>query len=161
MNTHLKTGVAAIVLASTAGLFAACADDDSGASAADAYCGALRTDKEYFQSLAGSDPDVSRLDDAFDRMHQLSQSAPPAVAADWKTIDGAITDIDAALEDAGVKFSDFAAMEEGDLPQGADLEKIAALGPKLETLGGPELEEAAAHIEEHADDVCGVKLTDG
>jgi acetyl-CoA acetyltransferase len=151
---NLTTGVGALAL--TAAALGACGSH--GAASASGYCQELKTDKAYFQSLNSADPDISRLDDAFTRMHSLAKAAPAAVAEPWKTLDGAVTTIEDALDEAGISLDDLARMQDGEMPDGVDLEKIAALGPRLEALGGQEVDDAAQRIAEHAKDQCGVDL---
>jgi hypothetical protein len=159
LTTALTTGIGALALASAALLSACGADATPEASGAGhGYCDQLGTDKAYFDSLDGSDPDVAKLDDAFDRMHALAAIAPAAVADDWAVLDDAITAIEDALDDAGLSFDDLAAMQDGDVPADVDLEKLSELGTTMEALSGGQLDAAAARIAEHADDVCGIDL---
>jgi hypothetical protein len=151
------TTVAVLALA-TASL-AACGSDDKTASSGGDYCQELKTDKAFFQSLNGGDPDLSKLDTVFDKMHSLAAAAPSDVSADWKTLDTAITTIEKALADAGVKVDDLAALQKGEVPDGVDVSKLAALGPKLQALGGSEVNDAAANIEKNAKSACGVDLS--
>jgi len=150
------TALAGLALAGT--FVGACATDDDPASGAGAYCSELKSDKAYFQSLSGSDPDLARLDQAFTKMHSLAKASPPAVAKPWATLDGAVTAIEDALDEAGITVDDLVAMQGGDLPADVDLDKLTALAPKMEALGGKEVEEAADKIEDHAKDECGVDL---
>jgi hypothetical protein len=141
-------------LALVAGLLAGCNDDSSGASP---YCVDLRSGKAAFQAL--SDDDVDKLDAAFKEIHHLTTEAPEAVADAWKTIDDGVTAMTDALAEAGISLDDLAAMQDGEIPEDVDLTALAELTPKLETFGGPEMDKAAAAIERHAKDECGVTLT--
>ena len=159
---NLTTTVGALAL--TAAALGACGSADATPDAAGStgeYCKELKADKAYFQNFDSANPDLSKLDEAFTRMHSLASLAPPPVADDWKVLDDAITTIREALDEAGLDFDDLAAMQNGEIPPDVDLEELEALGPKLEALGGSEVEDAAASIEKHAHDECGVDLTDG
>jgi hypothetical protein len=143
-------------LALVAGLLAGCNDDSSGASP---YCVDLRSDKAGFEAL--SDDDIDKLDAAFKEIHRLAAEAPEAVADAWKTIDDGVTATTDALAEAGISLDDLAALQDGEIPEDVDLTALAELTPKLEAFGGPEMEKAAAAIERHAKDECGVTLTSG
>jgi hypothetical protein len=129
-----------------------------GSDANSAYCKELKSDKAYFANFSGSSPDVSKLDEAFNRMHSLADKAPDDVADDWKVLDKALTSITDALKDAGISFADIAKMQQGQMPKGADPQKIAALAPKLQAMSSAKVEKASKNIEKHAKDTCGVKL---
>ena len=151
-----NTTLGALTLAA-ATLFTACGAD-STAGTAQGYCDQLKTDKAYFQSIDGSDPDVAKLDEAFERMHALAATAPPKVTKDWAALDDAVSTIEDGLEDAGLSFEDLAAMQDGDVPADVDLEKLAELGTKFEALSGGQLDAAAGRISDHAKDTCGFEL---
>src|SRR4051812_28814263 len=99
----IPTATTVAVLAMAAATLGACGSDDKEKAAASSdYCQELKTDKVYFQSLNGSDPDLSKLDTVFEKMHTLAAAAPSDIAADWKTVDTALTTIEDALQEAGV-----------------------------------------------------------
>lgn len=123
------------------------------------YCKELRSFKASFQSVGGTDADVTKLDGALKRMHSLAAVAPAAVARNWKQIDGIVVTIQKGLDDAGVDFADLAAMQKGDIPKGVNLDKVAALTPKLKRLSGSGFTRAADGIADHAKHECGVDLT--
>lgn len=156
MRINVVIGTVTLTLA--ASVLAACSSSGSS-SASGSYCDDLKADKAYFQTLSGSNPDFSNLDQVFQRMHTLAAEAPSAVASDWKTLDGAVTTIETALKDAGLKPSDLAAMQKGQVPKGADLAKLQALAPKLQALSSSGVSDAANAIAKNAKDTCGVDLT--
>ncbi len=92
-------------------------------------------------------------------MHSLADNAPDNISDDWKTLDDAITTIETALSDAGIKASDLAAMQKGQIPQGADLSKLQELAPKLQSLNSSEVSDAAKNIADDAKKNCDVDLT--
>jgi hypothetical protein len=130
-------------------------------AAAGGYCQELKTDKAYFRSLDGDHPDLTRLDDMFGRLQALAADAPAGVASDWRTVDSTVTTIEAALDDAGLEPDDLARMQQGHLPEGADLDKVAALVPTLQALSGTRVNEAADHIAHDAEVSCGLDLQAG
>jgi hypothetical protein len=154
---RITPAVGAIGLSLAATVLVGCGSDNSGSASGD-YCGELKSDKAFFASLGGSDPDLSRLDEVFQRMHTLADNAPGDVASDWKTLDAAVTTIEKALAEAGLKPSDLAAMQNGQMPAGADLQKLQALAPKLQSLNSSDVSEAAARIASNAKDTCGIDL---
>lgn len=157
MRTHSVIG--AVALSLTATVLAACGSHGGSGSASGDYCSQLKSDKSYFAGISGSNADFSKLDQVFTRMHTLAAHAPAAVSADWKTLDGAITTIETAFKQAGLKPSDLAKMQKGQLPAGADLSKLQALAPKLQALSSSKVSQAAAHISANAKSTCGVDLS--
>jgi hypothetical protein len=158
MRTPVIPGTIGLALAATA--LAACGSHGKDAASGD-YCRALNTDKAYFQSFDSRTPDLTRLDDMFGRLHSLAASAPAGVASDWKTVDTAVTTVEGALSDAGLKPDDLAEMQKGKIPEGVDLDKLAALGPRMKALSGTAVNDAADHIAADAKAVCGFDLTAG
>ena len=157
MRIFTTTTTLGALALTTAGLLAACGSDHT-TTASDGYCAELKTDKAYFQTLSGAQPDLSSLDEAFSRMHSLAKAAPAAVAQPWATLDGAVTTIEGALDEAGISAEDLVAMQGGDVPPDVDLEKLEALGSRMEALSGQEVDKAAEQIADHAEDSCGIDL---
>jgi hypothetical protein len=156
MRTNTVIGAVALTLATT--VLSACGGGGGGSSASGDYCSELKADKTYFQSLNGDNPDLSKLDEVFSRMHTLAGDAPSEVASDWKTLDGAISTIENALKEAGLKPSDLAGLQSGTIPKGVDIQKLQALAPKLQALDGSAVSDAADAIAKNAKDKCDVDL---
>ena len=152
----MRTSLVLAALALSLGSLTACGSDENSADSS--YCKELKADKAYFASLGSGSPDVSKLDDAFAKMHSLAGKAPAAVKDDWKTLDTALTSITNALKDAGISFADIAKMQQGQIPKGADPQKLAALAPKLQEMSSAKLETASKNIEKHAKSTCKVTL---
>jgi hypothetical protein len=152
-----KTSMALGSLALVAGLSTGCSSDDA-AAAESTYCTDFKADHAKFQALAGED--ISALGDVSKDIHHLASEAPDEIADEWKVVDDGFTALSDALEEAGITFDDLARMEKGAIPDGVDLDKLEALGPKLESFAGPEMEKAALAIEAHAKKECGVVFTD-
>ena len=153
----MRTSIAFAALTLTLASLTGCGSGSSS-GADSSYCKELKADKAYFASLGSGSPDVSKLDDAFAKMHSLADKAPSAVADDWKVLDGALTSITDALKDAGISFADIAKMQQGQIPKGADPQKLAALAPKLQEMSSAKLETASKNIEKHAKSTCKVTL---
>lgn len=140
-----------------ASLLTGCGGGDSGEGSA--YCDDLKSAKAEFSSLDSDNPDMADLDKAFDRMHELAGEAPDSVKDDWETLDGAIQDLKAALEDAGLTMEDLGNMQNGQMPENFDPAKLQELAPKLQSIGGQEFQDAADAIEKNAKDECNVDLS--
>ncbi len=151
--------IGSMTLGLTATLLAACGGGGGSSSSSGSYCDELKSDKAYFESLSGSNADVSKLDTVFAKVHTLADKAPDNVSADWKTLDNAITTLENALKAAGIKPSDLAAMQNGQVPKGVDLQKLQALAPKLQALSSSDVSAAADKIAADAKKSCGVDLT--
>jgi len=154
--TVMRTSIAFAALTLTLASLTGCGSGSSGADSS--YCKELKADKAYFASFNSGNPDISKLDEAFNRMHSLADKAPDAVKDDWKTLDTALTSITDALKDAGISFADIAKMQQGQIPKGADPQKLAALAPKLQEMSSAKLETASKNIEKHAKSTCKVTL---
>ena len=154
---RMNAVIGSMTLALTATILTACGGGGGGGSAS-GYCDELKTDKAYFESLSGSNGDISQLDNVFTAVHKLAADAPSNVSGDWKTLDGAITTIESALKEAGLKPSDLASLSSGNLPQGVDPSKLQALLPKLQSLNSGDVSKAADNIAADAKKTCGVDL---
>jgi hypothetical protein len=156
MRTHSMVGAVALTLAAAA--LTGCGSKGGSSGASGNYCSELKSDKTYFTSLNSSNPDFSKLDEVFTRMHQLAADSPSDVSSDWKTLDNAMTTIQNALKQAGIKPSDLAAMQKGQVPKGVDIAKLQALAPKLQQLSSSGVAQAAQRISANAKSKCGVDL---
>ncbi len=156
---RINAVLGSMTLALTATVLAACGSSNSGSSASGGYCDELKADKAYFESLSGSNSDVSNLDTVFSKVHTLAADAPANVADDWKTLDNAVSTIEGALKDAGIKASDLAKMQKGQIPPGADLSKLQEIAPKLQSLNTSDVSDAAKNISDDAKKSCNVDLS--
>ena len=163
MRIKYAVGTAALTLATAALAGCGSSNNNSSASGSGNYCADLKADKSFVSGFSasgsGNSPDLSKLDEVFSRMHALAQEAPSAVASDWKTLDGAITEIQSALKSAGLKPSDLASLEAGQLPKGVDPSKLQAMVPKLQALSSSDVSKAASAISSNAKSACGVDLS--
>jgi phage-related minor tail protein len=150
MKTPLALASAALVVATLAG----CGGGDDGPDSS--YCKDLKSASTQFDSLSSND--VSKLDEAFKTFHKLADEAPSDVKDDWVTLDKGITSVEKALDKAGLKFSDFAALQQGKMPEGVDVAKLQGLATEFQKLDSAEFDKASKAIEKHAKDVCKVNL---
>jgi hypothetical protein len=126
-----------------------------GGNGADSdYCKDLEAAAPKFAALRTND--TAQLEDVFKASHKLADEAPGDVKADWKVLDEGMTDIEKALKDAGIKFSDFAELQQGKIPEGVDIEKLQGLPAKFQKLDSPAFDKASKNIGRHAKDVCKV-----
>ena len=156
---RMNVVIGSLALGLTTTVLAACGSGGGSSSSSGGYCDELKADKTYFESLSGSNSNVGQLDTVFQKVHTLAGKAPDNVSAEWKTLDAAITTIETALKDAGLKASDLAAMQKGQVPPGVDVAKLQALAPKLEALSSSGVSDAADKIAADAKKSCGVDLT--
>ena len=63
-----------------------------------------------------------------------------------------------ALKEAGLKISDLEGLSSGNIPEGLDQTKLAALAEDLQAVGSEKVQDAADNIEKHAKDECDVDL---
>ncbi|HEY3530655.1 MAG TPA: hypothetical protein VGK78_16025 [Nocardioides sp.] len=153
--------IGSMTLGLTATLLAACGGGGSSSTSSGSYCDELKSDKTYFDSLNGSNADMSKLDTVFAKMHTLADKAPDNVSADWKTLDNAITTLQDALKAAGITPSDLASMQAGQVPKDVDPAKLQAVLPKLQALNSSDVSAAADKIAADAKKTCGVDLSAG
>lgn len=133
------------------GVLSGCGGGDT-----EAYCDDLKDAKSTFDSM--SDGDLENFDEVFPAFEKLSGEAPDEVKDDWKTLNDAMQELKAALEDAGVTPDDLAGLTSGDIPEGADAQKLAELPDKLQKLNSSELSDAGDNVAEHADEECDIDL---
>lgn len=142
----------AVVLGTT---LTACGGGGGGGADGD-YCKDIKKASATFGSLSGGD--TSQLDAAFATFHTLAAESPDDIKADWVKLDAAITTVEKALKDAGVKFSDFDKIQKGEIPEGVDVAKLTGLATEFQKLNSAEFTKASKDIEKHAKDVCKVDL---
>jgi hypothetical protein len=127
-----------------------------GGSDTDAYCDSLKDAKADIESLDAGD--VAQFDEAFKTIHKLADEAPDEVKDDWEVLDGALSDMEKALNDAGLELSDLEGLSSGQLPEGVDQAKLAQLGEQMQAIASDEVTEAGENIDKHAEDECGIKI---
>ncbi|MBC7630994.1 hypothetical protein [Aeromicrobium sp.] len=148
----LSLALAGAVLLGTT--LTACGGGDAGADSS--YCKDIKKASATFGNLSGGD--VGKLDQAFATFHKLADESPDDLKADWKKLDGAITTIEKALKDAGLKFSDLDKIQKGEVPPGVDVSKLTGLASEFSKLNSAAFTKASKNIEKQAKDTCKVNL---
>lgn len=147
-------------LALTTGLLTGCSGGGEVAvTDTEAYCKQLKTDEKFFSAVSGPGADPSQFGEAVERLHGLADKAPDEIAQEWGTLDTAFTEVENVLAEAGVTPEDLAGLQRGEIPEGLDVQKLKAIGPKIQQLDSPELQDAATTIRKHAKDECGVTMS--
>lgn len=156
----MKFSLALAGTALLAGTLTACGGGDGnsgdGGSGSD-YCKDIKAAKATFSSL--SNGDASKLDTAFATFHKLAGEAPGSIKADWKVLDGAMSAMQKAFADAGLKFSDLAKIQAGQTVPGFDPTKAAGLVSQLTKLNDANFTKASKDVTAHAKKTCKVTLT--
>ncbi len=137
----------------------ACGGSDGGGATGGGgsdYCKDIKAASKTFGDLDSGD--TASLGEAFTTFHELADEAPGAIKDDWKTLDGAISTVEKALSDAGLKVEDFDELQSGKIPEGVDVSKLTGLASEFQKLSGAEFDKASKAIETHAKDVCKVDL---
>jgi hypothetical protein len=143
---RIGTWTAAAVL--SAGLLSGC----GGGGDTDAYCGGLEDAKAAFSG----DMDATKFDELSDQVGELVDDAPDEVKGDWETLQGALDELNGALEDAGLTAAD---LEDPEKLAEVDPEDAAKIQEVAESLSSDETEEASDNIQEHAKDECDIDLS--
>jgi uncharacterized protein (DUF3084 family) len=119
------------------------------------YCTELQSAQKEFGAISSGDITGANLDKIFDRMHTLADKAPAPVADDWKTLDGAISQMESGLQDLGLDFKDLS--DPRKLAQ-VDPQKLQQFGQRMQQVGGQKFQQAGSAIEKHAKQVCHIRL---
>ncbi len=120
------------------------------------YCKDVKKASKTFGNLSSGD--VGQLDKAFATFHKLADEAPSDIKDDWKKLDGAITTVEKALKDAGLKFSDLDEIQKGQVPPGVDVAKLQGLASQMTKLNSADFTKASKAIDKHASKTCKVDL---
>ncbi len=130
---------------------------DSGGSGD--YCDTLKDSQTQFADLNFSTLSDDEFNDLLDRVGTLEDQAPSDVSDDWGTLGDKLDGFKALLDDAGIGLGDIESLQQGNLPEGADLAKLQELAPKLqEFVTDPSLTEAQQAIKENAKSECDITL---
>jgi hypothetical protein len=139
------------------GLVTGCGGGGSGSESA--YCKDLKSSAAGIRSFtAGSTPDFSQLSDFIAKAHDLADEAPGDIKDDWKVMTDAMDALTSALQDAGIKLEDLGSLMTGQVPDGVDPSKLAALPAKLQEIGSDKVQKAGDAISKQAKDTCKVDL---
>ncbi len=129
-----------------------CADDGGD------YCAALADEKETLADLSGSAPEggTDVLTPTLESFERLKAAAPDELKDEWETLVVAYQALADAVQEAGVDPEDYRA---GKAPEGLSKQDAARLAAVASKLTSARVTAAAAGIEQHADEVCGVDFT--
>ena len=155
---RIGTWAAAAVLG--AGVLAGCGGGDDSASGGggndtDSYCDALKDAQDDFSSLGAGD--AGAFEEFVQVAQDLGDEAPDEVADDWKKINDAFADLETKLNEAGIQLDDLDELQQGQVPEGADQQKLMELSSELNAFGA-ELNTAGDNISKHAKDECDIDL---
>ncbi len=125
-----------------------------GGDSTEDYCGAIEGANEQITKMIASDSPSALLSN-LPLLRDLAEESPEDLADEWETFIGALEGLDEALDEAGVKASDF---EAGKPPEGLSDADQKAIADAAGQVGGEDVAEATSGIEQQARDVCKVNL---
>ena len=122
------------------------------------YCGALAEEQSTLDDLAdradaGGEDLLTPTVEAFQR---LQESAPDELQDEWETVLNAYQAMVDAVAAAGIDPADYTP---DDPPAGLSADEEERLASVADKLASLRVSEAAAGIEQHADEVCKVDFT--
>lgn len=118
------------------------------------YCGALEAANKQISEMVGSDSPSALLGN-LPLLRDLAEKSPTDLSDEWQTFIGALDGLDSALDDAGVKPSDF---EDGKPPAGLSTADQKTIADAAGQIGTEDVAQAVAGIEQQGRDVCKVNL---
>lgn len=147
-----RTAAAAAALLVSGLFLAGCSDDG------EEYCTALKDEQKTLTDLADASPKggtdvITPTLEAFER---LREAAPDELQDEWETLVVAYQALADAVEEAGIDPADYRPDKPPPGLSKEEEDKLAAVASKLASV---RVSEAAAGIEEHAKEVCGVDFT--
>lgn len=149
---HLVKKSAVVVCLLLISALSGCGEDGKNSD----YCKDLEASAPKFVALKSQD--TAQLGDVFKASHKLADEAPSDIKDDWEVLDKGMRDIEKAVKDAGLTFSDFAELQRGKIPEGVDVDKLQGLPTKFQKLNSPEFDKASRAISKQARDVCEVSF---
>lgn len=156
-----KTAIAvgALMLGAT---LSACGGGDGDSSSGGSYCDQLEDAKQSVEDVDFTALDDQSFEDLQSQFQDLQDAAPDEVKGDWETLTGALDEFQQAFEDAGITLDDLQGLQEGQLPEGVDLQALQDLGTKLQDFNADNsFNDAAEAIRQNAQDECGIDLNEG
>lgn len=133
--------------------------NDADAGSAEAYCAVLTEVRDNVSALNFADISQEEFDELTSDIERLEESASGTSQESWKLLGDTLGELDTSLEDAGVSISDLPQLEQGQVPNGVDVEKLAALSQSLqELLSNPKLADATEQLRASAERDCGIDL---
>jgi len=142
-------GVVALVLAVTPWATSCGSDDDYSA-----YCDAVKAHRDGLtETLAEGDAGLLAAIPTFE---DLRDQAPADIRDDWTTVVDALTGLQEALDDAGVKASDY---KQGVAPKGVTAAQRKAIAAAATKVSSTTTQKASLSVQQQARDVCHTPLT--
>ena len=142
---RLAAAVLTVLLAASLG---ACADQE------EKYCDALRNDRTRIDEIINSTRSDALLA-GLPLFRDLADEAPDDLTDEWQTFVNALEGLRQALDDAGVKASEF---RDGKIPASVTGEDRQSIVAAADTLGSDAVVSAVSGIETQGRDVCKVNL---
>jgi hypothetical protein len=125
-----------------------------GADQEDRYCTALASDREEFAAMTG-DGSATALVTHLPMLERLASKAPDDLSDEWQAFLTPIRGLSDALEQAGVKPSDY---HDGKPPAGLSAAEAETIAQAADRLSADGTVQAAAGIDQQARDVCKINL---
>lgn len=119
------------------------------------YCESIKSADNAFGDL--NSPDGKKIEKSFDEIHSLAKKAPSDVKADWKILDGAITNFRDTLKDAGISLADLSKTG-ADAPKPPDAATATKIQAAAQKFTSPEVAKANEKITKHAKKECKIDL---
>jgi hypothetical protein len=129
---------------------------DSGGASPEQYCSALRNTQEEFGALNSGQLTGQNVQRIFDRIHGIADQAPPEISQEWRTLDGAIGQMESGLQDLGLGFED---LQDPQKLADVDPKQLQQFGQEMQKLSGQKFERAGNRIEQHAKQECNIDLS--
>ena len=126
----------------------------TGGDAIDDYCAALNSHQRQFADMTSQNSPVALLD-ARSMFKSLADKAPDDITDDWQTLLLAIDGLQKALDDVGVKASQFVDGKPPDTLSSAQRKVIAVAADQV---SAQSTVDAANAIDQEARDVCKINL---
>jgi hypothetical protein len=142
---RLAAAVLTVVLVASLG---ACADQE------EKYCDALRNDRTRIDEIINSTRSDALLA-GLPLFRDLADEAPDDLTDEWQTFVNALEGLRQALDDAGVKASEF---RDGKIPSSVTGDDRQSIVAAADTLGSDAVVSAVSGIEAQGRDVCKVNL---
>jgi hypothetical protein len=144
---------AAALLALSVG---ACGGDD-GSFDESAYCDAYQSARDSIEQTDFTQLSAPQFEELKSKIVDLRAESPPELEEDWNTISNTLDEFETILEDAGLSIDDLAAIQEGELPEGLDLEQLQQIGTELQEFAEQnDVEAATQAIEQDAEERCDI-----
>lgn len=129
-------------------LTASCGQDST-----DDYCDAVKSHQKELTDLFSQQGDGAALK-ALPVLRDLRDASPDDIRADWNQLVGALSDLQKALDDAGIEPDDYVA---GKPPAGLTAAQKAQITAAASAVG--DSAEASADVLQQVRDVCHTQLT--